>query len=370
MGYVHSIMRRIYHRLGRDGRAAATIGSGLLSMVAMFQYKFNESINHCSNNADVTCTNKLFYIRGLFGRTRSRLTGAILDKQVPPSWRLTLYPVIGRIWGCDLSECRYPLDSYKCVGHLFARTLKHGCRTVQDKSQLSMVSPVDGTVLKVGDVTESRIEQVKGTTFNIKAFLGCDALATAKKGLKYVVLYLSPDKYHHFHSPCSFAIHNRKHFTGEVLPVFSSFLKRLNDVFAVNERVVYGGRWAGGAMYYAAIAAYNVGNIRLAHEPMFRSNNLRTQLYYLGGDIDIDWKEQKEDILQVSRGEHLGEFRLGSTVVLVFEATDDLIWNVKEGDNVEVGQRLAGATPLEAPSTPWVIGYSADTSMFDKKQKL
>eukprot|EP00922_Rhytidocystis_sp_ex-Travisia-forbesii_P019180 GHVS01028431.1.p1 GENE.GHVS01028431.1~~GHVS01028431.1.p1 ORF type:complete len:360 (+),score=42.85 GHVS01028431.1:3-1082(+) len=356
------LMRRLYLRLGRDGRAAATIGSGLLSMVAMFQYKYNESIHLCSN-ADVTCPNKLFYIRGIFGRTRSRLTGAILDTHVPPRFRVSLYSAVARVWGWKLSECRYPLDSYKCIGHLFARTLSHGCRTVKDKSKLSLVSPVDGMVMKVGDVTDARIEQIKGSTFNIKAFLGTDALATAKKGLKYVVLYLSPDKYHHFHSPCSFSIRTRKHFTGEVLPVFKSFLKRLNDIFAVNERIVYGGRWEGGAMYFAAVAAYNVGNIRLAHEPELRTNKLRTQLYYLGGDVD--WKGQDEDSLEVARAEHLGEFRFGSTVVVVFEAPDEFVWNISAGDSLEVGARLGGVGPGESPQEPWVVGYCADHRVFD-----
>eukprot|EP00921_Rhytidocystis_pertsovi_P021639 GHVQ01034555.1.p1 GENE.GHVQ01034555.1~~GHVQ01034555.1.p1 ORF type:complete len:330 (+),score=39.67 GHVQ01034555.1:354-1343(+) len=290
---VREAMRVIYQRLGREGRIAAGIGSGVLTVIALLQYKFCEAVTVSGNPADIRAVNKLFYLRSIFGRTRSRLTGMLMDIPVPPSMRQTVYPLFASVTGCDLNECRYPLDSYKCLGHVFARTLKHGYRHIQDVSIGSLISPVDGTVMQIGDVVGGRIEQVKGTSFNVKAFLGTDARATARKPLKYVVLYLSPDKYHHFHSPCDLAINTRRHFAGEVLPVFKSFLSRVNDVLPVNERVVYSGTWHSGALHFVAVAAYNVGNIRLAHDKEFRSNNMKAQMFFLGGDIDIEWLEQR-----------------------------------------------------------------------------
>lgn len=354
-----------YIRLGSEGRLKLSFLSGCAALLGVFNYKFCETVNLTRSVADVQEPSKLFYVRLLFGRTRSRLTGILMNQYVPPSLRPYLYRLVGAyVWGgIAFDEVRYPLDSYKCVGHLFARTLKHGARQLADVSKDSLVSPVDGKVICVENVTRQRIQQVKGTSFNVNAFVGSNPIATAQKPLRYVVLYLSPRHYHHFHSPCDFKISRRNHFSGETLPVFSGFLSRFNDTFTVNERVVYSGSWEHGALYFAAVAAYNVGNIRLAHEPDLRTNEWRTQLHYLGGDINTKWHQSENEGLHVQSGEHLGEFRLGSTVVLLFESPEDYQWDVKEGDSVKVGDRLGGIGPPALPSKPRYIGYTCNTDM-------
>ncbi|CDI84158.1 phosphatidylserine decarboxylase proenzyme, putative [Eimeria acervulina] len=121
----------------------------------------------------------------------------------------------------------------------------------------------------------------------------------------YCVLHLAPHHYHHFHAPCDFT---------------------QTDIFSVQERVILSGTWIGGGLHVAAVAACNVGDIRLEKEPDLRTNQDRVVLRHLGGDVDIR------------------TYR-GSTIVLVFEAPHDFEFSVAAGDKIRAGSRLGGVGP-------------------------
>ncbi|KAL8269287.1 hypothetical protein Esti_006777 [Eimeria stiedai] len=157
--------------------------------------------------------------------------------------------------------------------------------------------------------------------------------------LMYCVLHLAPHHYHHFHAPCDFSQTIRRHMHGECLPVFRSFLAKFNDIFNVQERVVLSGSWIGGCLHLAAVAACND----------LRTNRDRVVLRHLGGDIDI--RTFRDKPLQFDVGSHVGEFRLGSTIVLVFEAPRDFEFCVKPGQRILAGSRLGGVGPEQAAAT-------------------
>eukprot|EP00920_Eleutheroschizon_duboscqi_P015428 GHVT01035608.1.p1 GENE.GHVT01035608.1~~GHVT01035608.1.p1 ORF type:complete len:287 (-),score=59.49 GHVT01035608.1:633-1493(-) len=268
-----------------------------------------------------------------------------METSIPKTIRRPFYRTMAWLGGIRLHEIRYPLDAYHCLAHFFARTLVVGARPIQDASPNSVISPTDSEVVNIGDVTGPRLPQIKGATYNLRSFLGVDPWEARKPQLKFCVLYLAPHDYHHFHSPCQFEVHSRRHFSGELLPVFKGFARWLNDLFSLNERIVLSGRWRHGEFHLGAVGAYNVGNIRLTEEPALRTNRMRTQLFHLGGDVDL----RKYCGRTAMTGQHLGEFRLGSTVVLIFEAPEDFRWNVKVGDRVFVGQRLGGTSAAVPP---------------------
>lgn len=209
---------------------------------------------------------------------------------------------------------------------------------------LSLVSPADSEVIACGDIDSDRLPQVKGTSYSVKGFLGSDILKNrngdqttnpSRATWKYIVLYLCPGDYHRFHSPCNFKIELGKHFSGEMLSVNKLSLQYLNDVFSVNERVVLSGKWAQGDMHYAAVAAHGVGNIKLSFEKNLKTNDPRTVPFYLGGDT-----RTRKLPADLRMGEEVGMFKLGSTIVMVFEASSNMEWNVKQGDKVKVGELL------------------------------
>lgn len=316
------------------------VGIMATSVVSTMNYKFKECIEIVGNPAQVQNPNTLFWLRMLYGRMRSRWFGSLTELHVPVAMRPSLYSAYAWRYGVNLDEVRYPLDSFRCLQDFFCRKLRDGVRPVADLPH-GMVSPVDGTVMSMGEVRDldARVEQVKGATYSLPAFLGFDPVQNMAEGssICYVVLYLAPGDYHRIHSPCSLDFTFGRHFGGELLPVRTGFLQRVSDVFSVNERVVLSGSWRHGAMHYVAVGATNVGNIFLDFDPKLKTNKMREVVAYCGGDVS---SKRFPEPVRLGAGDAVGGFRLGSTVVLVFETKPDFQWKVAAGDKVQVGEPL------------------------------
>lgn len=146
------------------------------------------------------------------------------------------------------------------------------------------MSPSDGTVLYFGKAKEGQVEQVKGITYTLPAFLGPKTwdknetnsqidkklyqkslLTSGDKStaLYHCVIYLAPGDYHRFHSPADWQITYRRHFPGKLLSVRPTFVSWFPNLFNVNERVVYLGKWKYGFFSMAAVGATNVGSVKV-----------------------------------------------------------------------------------------------------------
>ena len=301
--------------------------------------KFTEAIQVVKNPADVRNPGQLFALRLLFGRTRSRIAGWLMNTTIPIFLRAPVFKAFASIYGVNLTEPRYPLDSYSTFQAFFERTLVEGARPIASNVPTQLVSPCDGEVLTIGDLSESsaRIPQVKGATYSLKGFLGVDPFRHKDKSsvLKYAVIYLAPGDYHRFHSPTNFRIQQGRHFAGEVLPVSKHLVSWFDDLFALNERVVLSGSWALGQMHYGIVAAYNVGNIRLDFDDKLKTNDFRAMPVYRGGEVRTKGINES-----MAHGEPIGTFKLGSTIVLIFEAAKNSEWLIKESDKIKMGQLI------------------------------
>jgi len=308
--------------------------------VATMEYKFKECIEIVGNPSEVTSPHRLFWLRIMFGRSRSRWFGSLADLTVPVALRAPMFKTFAWKYGADIDEVRYPLDSYCTFNDFFCRALQEGARPIASVPR-GMVSPVDGVLLTEGiiDGPNARVEQVKGATYSVSAFLGLDPMQnTAEKTVvRYAVLYLAPGNYHRFHSPCEMTLEKGRHFAGEVLPLRTRLLEHFDDIFTVNERVCLSGRWQFGQMHYVAVAAYNVGNIFLDFDVKLVTNKMRDITVHCGGDISSKLFGKGVDF---GPGEMIGGFKLGSTVVLVFDAPENFEWKVGVGESVRVGQPL------------------------------
>lgn len=175
--------------------------------------------------------------------------------------------------------------------------------------------------------------------------------------LYYIVVYLAPGDYHRFHSPVSWVCTSRRHFAGELYSVSPYVQRTLPGLFTLNERVVLLGRWKYGFFSYTPVGATNVGSIRINFDKELRTNSLTT-------DTEADRQaaeagergepysgfseatyESASPVLAghaLRRGEEMGGFQLGSSIVLVFEAPADGSWKwaIQKGQRVRVGQAL------------------------------
>lgn len=190
--------------------------------------------------------------------------------------------------------------------------------------------------------------------------------------LYYMVVYLAPGDYHRFHSPVSWVVSARRHFAGELYSVSPYLQRTLPGLFTLNERVVLLGRWRYGFFSYTPVGATNVGSIVINFDRELRTNSLTTDT---AADRAAEAaKERGEPYSGYSeahyqgasrvlgghplrRGEEMGGFQLGSTVVMVFEAPKGLRksfdegfgggkrhggwkWHVEKGQKVKMGQAL------------------------------
>lgn len=226
------------------------------------------------------------------------------------------------------------LSAYPTLAAFFNRSLKPTVRPISDAD---LVSPADGVVIHYGKVKEGRVEFVKGHDYDITEFLGPLNIKNKKEGheLYQVVLYLAPGNYHGFHAPAKWVANEEIHFPGLLLSVRPTFLYRMPHLFCINERVVLKGSWKHGFFSLCAVAATNVGNISIDADPLLHTNTKRLR------------KEISKAVPIIAELEHayrpgdkVGEFRLGSTIVLIFEAPSTVQFAVRAGDNLRYGQSL------------------------------
>lgn len=153
--------------------------------------------------------------------------------------------------------------------------------------------------------------------------------------LYYAVIYLAPGDYHRFHSPTNWVVESRRHFAGELFSVSPYLQRTLPGLFTLNERVVLLGRWRWGFFSYVPVGATNVGSIKINFDRELRTNSLLTDTAadlaaeeaakrgepYLGfAEATYEGASSVLHGHALRRGEEMGGFQLGSTIVLVFEA--------------------------------------------------
>jgi len=315
----------------------------LLIVATVMEEFFVQCVLAHGNPAEVTSLRGLFWLRIVFGRTRARYFGMVTETRLPTALRRPAYRLFARVCRCSLDEVSEPLESYPSLADFFCRSLKDGARPIAPLPS-GLVSPVDGRLLTTGiiDRPNARVEQVKGTTYSVRGFLGFDPMKAKDPNsvLRYAVLYLRPGDYHQVHSPTACTLTEGRHFPGELLPVGCGILRWMPDVFCVNERVVLSGTWRYGAMHVAAVGAANVGNIYVNFDQSLKTNSARDLTVHCGGDVA---SRLYADGVRLEAGDAMGGFRLGSTVVLVFESPPDFEWAVPLGTSVRVGEALGCA---------------------------
>ena len=227
-----------------------------------------------------------------------------------------------RAYGVDLSEATGSLEDYPTLEALFTRTLAEGVRPV-DPSPDAIVSPVDGTCAFVGPSEDGQIQLTPKRTLSVAALLG----HPIEDDLDVVVLYLSPRDYHRVHVPREGAATRWHYVPGTLWPVFPAAVRRIDDLFARNERLVITCNTSDGPLDVVMVGAFGVGRITA------RVTDLVTNTG--GGPAGANLEPPQP----LERGSWLGTFHLGSTVVLV-APRDRWQWAVQPGDTVRVGRAI------------------------------
>jgi len=265
------------------------------------------------------------------GAAYSALVGSVASRALPTALRSLAYRAFARAVGANLDETELALGEYASLGDFFARKLRHGARIV-DAAPDAIVSPCDGVLAARGTCVDGAMVQAKGRNYRLDDLVADEALAKTLTGGAYATIYLSPRDYHRVHTPLAGTIVRYDYLPGTLWPVNRWATNRREGLLVRNERVVIHLNADGiGDVAVVMVGAAGVGNIRLAHAPdsaEFRASGERRSI-------------ERND--RVERGDELGAFRLGSTVVLVFPPGKASLAG-EVGQPVRFGERIGVVT--------------------------
>ncbi|QGZ42537.1 phosphatidylserine decarboxylase [Pseudoduganella flava] len=198
------------------------------------------------------------------------------------------------------------IASYHSFNEFFTRALKPGARPIADTD---FVCPVDGRISQFGAIEDDQIFQAKGHSFTTTALVGGDrALADQFRHGHFANLYLSPRDYHRIHMPCDGKLTRMIYIPGSLFSVNPTTARGIPGLFARNERVVCVFDTAHGPFVMTLVGATIVGSMATVWHGVVnppRQPNI------------CEWTYEDRDIV-LKKGEELGRFLLGSTVVMLF----------------------------------------------------
>jgi phosphatidylserine decarboxylase len=256
------------------------------------------------------------------------MMGRLADLEGPPALVSRAVDAFVRVYRVDMSEAEIPDGGYETFDAFFTRRLRDGARVV-DADPDTLVCPADGRLLDAGPIDRGAAFRIKGRLYDAGELLGDAREAEPFLGGHFAVVYLAPPDYHRVHAPVSGRVIAMRHVDGTLYPVNAIGMEHVQGLFAANERVaVHQRAQRFGAVATVLVGAIGVGRIGLAFD------ELLTNTGRAGGLFRYD-----ETGPTLERGDELGAFHLGSTVI-VLAAANDLALGPAIGDRVRVGEAL------------------------------
>lgn len=259
----------------------------------------------------------------------STLVGAATRAPAPARVHQAAMRAFAKAYRVDMAEAEHGFEGYPTFSEFFARRLKPGLRPIA-AGERTLVSPVDGAVSQIGYCQKGNLIQAKGIDYPVGKLLGDEASAHLFDGGAFATLYLSPRDYHRIHSPLDGEILGYSYLPGEFWPVNPRSVRSMKALFTVNERLVTFVRTRAGLMAMVAVGATAVSRIRASYDERIITHANEPEKVH-----------RYERPIPVARGDEVGRFEMGSTVILLFE-TDKVTWepSLQEESRVRMGQKI------------------------------
>jgi len=226
----------------------------------------------------------------------------------------------------DLAEAKKP--SFRSLHDCFVRELRDGARTI-DRTGNVLVSPCDGIIGATGRVRDDTLLQVKGSPYTLSELVRAPELVAHYRDGTYVTLRLTAGMYHRFHAPHDGRVERVMHIPGDAWNVNPAALKRIDRLYCRNERAVLGLKLDCDERPLAlvAVAAVLVAGIRL-------------RFLDLPFDRNADRPTLVPTTARFHKGDELGWFEHGSTILVLAPPGYRLCDNVADGGQIKMGQPL------------------------------
>ncbi len=241
-------------------------------------------------------------------------------------------------FGVNMSEAEYTQpENYATFNDFFTRRLKAEARIVCNDPR-TFACPCDGMILESGDVQDDTLLQAKGQRYTLHDLFGdTDDCADNFVNGKFITIYLSPCDYHRVHMPVDGRLTNLIHIPGKLFSVAPYALKLISRLYTRNERVITIFETKLGKIAIVMVGALNVGSISIRHRGTVtpRSQAIEHTHYLPIPSINAQQ-------IYFKRGEEIGRFNLGSTVILLTK-NPHIQWNpaYAAGNIVRMGEELA-----------------------------
>lgn len=213
---------------------------------------------------------------------------------------------VGR-YGVNMAEAANPdIASYPSFNEFFTRPLKPGARPLADADY---ICPVDGAISQFGRIERDQIFQAKGHSYSTHALVGGDRdLAIQFQDGEFATLYLSPRDYHRIHMPCDGRLTRMIYIPGDLFSVNPTTARGVPGLFARNERVVCVFENDAGPFVLTLVGATIVGSMATVWHGQVNPPRPGTikEWDYAPGEVVL------------KKGDEMGRFLLGSTVVMLF----------------------------------------------------
>ena len=259
----------------------------------------------------------------------TRLANAISNS------RVLARPMISgfrRVFDVSLNEYQVPAEGFPTFDAFFTRALKPDARTFPENPE-TIACPCDGAISQLGDLNAGRLLQAKGRDYALAELLGSDDWARALDGGRFATVYLAPFDYHRVHMPFAARLVREIRIPGRLFSVSHATTRHVDRLFARNERMVALCETQYGPAAVVMVAAMLVAGIETVWDGAERTRP------------GAETHDRDLDDLNLARGDELGCFHWGSTVIMVTPPGAPA-WrqSLNSGQRVRLGQPLSRET--------------------------
>nr|WP_314522352.1 archaetidylserine decarboxylase [uncultured Campylobacter sp.] len=198
-------------------------------------------------------------------------------------------------------------------------------------AQAKIISGESGAIYAASGVQAEIYSDENSASRETSAEDAQDGENTKGVNLSYANIYLSPRDYHHYHAPCDLSVLQALYIPADLYSVAKNFLLKIPNLYAKNERVILKCKMpSGGILWMVFVGALNVGKMRFDFDTRIQTNACasRSEALY------------EYENLKFKKGDHLGNFELGSTIVLVAQS-EFLKFEISADTSVKFGQKIA-----------------------------
>lgn len=239
----------------------------------------------------------------------------------------------------NLSEAaKAKASDYQSFNEFFIRPLKDNARLINQDIQ-ALCLPADGCISELGHIQENQLLQAKGHLFSLETLLANDlTLAKKFKNGSFITTYLSPRDYHRVHMPCDATLRKMIYVPGELFSVNPFLAEHIPNLFARNERIICEFETEFGPMVQILVGAMITASMSTMWAGIINPPRNKDVTVY-------EYLTEGETAIHLKKGQEMGAFRLGSTVINLFPAECiEFDAYLKVGEPVKMGERLGKIT--------------------------